>query len=67
MMNMKKKKLYRSKENRVIAGVFGGLGDYFDTDPVLLRLAWLVIVVFTGFAPGIIAYIVAALIVPIKS
>lgn len=58
------KKLYKSKNNKVFCGVIGGLGEYFDIDPVLLRILWLVIVVITGFFPGIIAYIVACLVVP---
>lgn len=60
------KKLYRSKSDKMLAGVFGGLAEYFDTDATLLRLAWVVITVFTGFFPGIIAYIIAAIIIPQK-
>lgn len=58
------KKLYRSDKNKMVAGVFGGLGDYWDIDPTLLRLAWVAITLFTGIIPGIIAYIMAALIIP---
>ena len=58
------KKLFRSDKDRIIAGIFGGLGEYLDIDPVLLRLGWLLITVFTGFIPGIIAYAVAILIIP---
>jgi len=61
------KRLYRSKKNRVLAGVIGGLGEYFNIDPVLLRLLWVLVVVFTGFFPGIIAYIIALVIVPERS
>ena len=60
------KKLYKSKENKVFCGVIGGAGEYFDIDPVLLRVIWLLIVVFTGIIPGIIAYFIACLIVPRK-
>ena len=62
-----KKKLYRSKKDRVLTGLAGGLGDYFDIDPTLVRLGWLLIVVFTGLFPGIIVYFVAALLVPLQS
>jgi phage shock protein C len=62
-----KKNLYRSKKNRIFAGIFGGLGEYFDIDPTLLRLAWLLVFVFTGFFPGLLAYLVAIIIVPLKS
>lgn len=61
------KKLYRSKENRVFAGIIGGIGEYFEVDPVLIRVMWLLIVVFTGFVPGVIAYVIATFIVPEKS
>ena len=59
-----KKKLYRSKSNKIIAGIIGGLGEYFDIDPSVLRLLWLVVLVFTGFIPGIIVYLAGMLIVP---
>ena len=62
-----KKNLYRSKKNKILAGIFGGLGEYFDIDPTLLRLAWLLVFVFTGFFPGLLAYLVAVIIVPLKS
>lgn len=58
------KKLYRSRENRVLTGLLGGVAEYFDTDPVLIRLTYLMISVFTGVLPGIVAYILGSLIVP---
>ncbi len=61
-----KKQLFRSNKNKKLLGVLGGLGEYFSTDPTLLRLAWILIVVFTGFFPGIIAYVIAALVMPQK-
>ncbi len=60
------KKLYKSDSDRVFAGVIGGLGEYFDIDPVILRLGFLIIVIVTGVFPAIIAYIIGALIVPKK-
>lgn len=60
------KKLYRSNKNKVWAGIIGGVGEYFDIDPVILRLLWLLIAVFTGFFPALIAYIIAIFIVPKK-
>jgi len=60
------KKLYKSKENKVWCGVIGGIGEYFNVDPVILRVIWILIVVFTGFFPGLIAYLFVALIVPKK-
>lgn len=64
--NKKIKRLFRSKSNRVIAGVCGGIGEYSGIDPVVIRLIWLLLTVFTGFFPGILAYIIAWLIIPEK-
>ncbi len=58
------KRLYKSKTDRVLAGVIGGIAEFFNLDSTILRVGWLLIVVFTGFVPGLVAYIVAALIVP---
>jgi phage shock protein PspC (stress-responsive transcriptional regulator) len=56
------KRVYRSKKNKMLAGVCGGIAEYFDIDPVLVRLL-LVLLVLMGFA-GIILYLVAWLIMP---
>lgn len=61
------KRLYRSRTNKVFAGICGGLGEYFDVDPALIRLFWLLVVIFTGFFPGLIAYIFAIFIIPKKN
>jgi len=58
------KKLYKSKNDRKLTGLLGGLGEYLNIDPTLLRLFFLFLVVFTGFFPGVVLYIVAAAIVP---
>jgi len=58
----KPKKLYRSRKNKMLAGVCGGIAEYFDIDPALVRLL-LVLLILMGFA-GIIIYLVAWLIVP---
>lgn len=60
----KNKRLYRSSTNKIFAGVCGGLGEYFEIDPVLIRLIWLLIVIFTGIVPGVLTYIIAIYIVP---
>jgi len=65
-MNTYNKKLYKSKENKVIFGVIGGIGEYFDVDPVLLRVVYIIIDVLTGIFPGIIAYLIMAMIIPQK-
>ena len=56
------KKLYRSRDERMIAGVCGGLGEYFSIDPTLFRLLFIVAALFGG--PGIIAYLIFMIIVP---
>lgn len=57
------KKLYKS-ENKVLAGVCGGIAEYFDVDPTLIRLAWVVFCAAGG--SGILAYILCALFIPQK-
>lgn len=58
------KKLYRSEDNKILAGVIGGMGEYFNVDPVVLRVLYVLLTVFTGVVPGIVAYILAVLVVP---
>jgi phage shock protein C len=60
------KKLYLSENDRKLSGVCGGIGEYFESDPTLVRLAWILLTVLTGVVPGIIGYIVAALVIPRK-
>ena len=43
------KKLYRSKDDRMLAGVCGGIAEYLDIDPTVVRILWIVSVVFAGF------------------
>ncbi len=56
------KKLYRSQENRMIAGIAGGLAEYFGVDPVLIRLIWILSILLGG--AGIFAYLIGWLIIP---
>lgn len=57
-----RKKLYRSKIDVKIAGVCGGIAEYFDIDPTLVRLGWILFVLLGG--SGILGYIIAWLIMP---
>ena len=59
-----KKKLYRSTSDRVIAGLAGGLADYFGIDSTVVRLAMVVLAVLSGGGPMILVYIIAWLIIP---
>ena len=61
-----KKRLYKIEEDKKIDGVCGGIAEYFDIDPTLERLAWLLITLFSAGA-GIVGYIAAAIIMPTKS
>ena len=57
-----KKRLYKSDKNRMVDGVCGGIAEYFDIDPSLVRLGWVVFCAMGG--SGIAAYIIAALLIP---
>lgn len=63
-MNQPTKRLYRSRTERQIAGIFGGLGAMFEMDPVLIRVAAIAVTCLTGFVPGIIAYLLAWIVIP---
>lgn len=48
----------------MIAGVCGGLAKYFNVDSTILRLVWVLVVIFSGIFPGLIVYILATIIMP---
>jgi len=56
------KKLYRSQNDKIIAGVCGGLADYFDIDPTIIRLLFILVVAFGG--SGLLIYLILWLIMP---
>lgn len=60
-----KKRLYKIEEGKKVCGVCGGIAEYFDMDPTLIRLAFLLLVIFVG--TGILAYFIAAIVMPKKS
>jgi phage shock protein C len=60
---MEHKKLYRSRKQRLVAGVCGGLAEYFNVDATIIRLI-LVILLLPGGFPGLIPYIIMWVIVP---
>ena len=60
------KKLYRVEMGAKLAGVCGGIGEFFNLDPNLLRLIWAVFTVFS-VGTGLVLYLIAALILPKKS
>ena len=59
-----KKKLYRSTKDKKIAGVCGGIAEYLNVDSTIVRL--ICIALIFGWGTGLLAYIVAALVMPIK-
>jgi len=58
------KVLYRSQANRLLGGVCGGIGEYFNVDPNIIRIIWAALVFFWG--AGILLYIVAWILLPAK-
>ncbi len=60
------KRLYRSRVDSKVAGVLGGISDYLEMDPTLVRVAFLLVTVFTGFLPGIVFYVLAAIVMPLR-
>jgi len=63
---METKRLYRSRTERMIGGVCGGLGRYLGVDATLLRLIAVLLLVLTGIIPGVIAYFIIMVIVPLE-
>ncbi len=59
---MNGKKLYRNTENKMLAGVCSGIADYFNIDPTLVRLGWVLFSLLGG--SGLLAYLIAAIIIP---
>lgn len=62
MKKTRKKQLYKSKKNKMIGGVCGGIGEYFNIDPTLIRLVWAISIFWMGF--GFLAYLIALIIIP---
>lgn len=58
------RRIYRNTQDKIIAGVCSGVGEYLDLDPVLVRVIWLIAVL--GFGTGILAYILAWIFIPKK-
>ena len=63
---MKNKRIYRDQDTAMVAGVLSGLAEYFKQDPVVFRLIAIVLLVLTGFFPGILFYLMAWVMMPRK-
>lgn len=61
------KKLHRSESNKQLAGICAGVAEYFAIDPTLVRVGYVLLTVFTGIFPGVIAYIILIIIMPTKN
>jgi phage shock protein PspC (stress-responsive transcriptional regulator) len=58
------RRLYRSRHNRKIAGICGGLAEYFDLDPTLIRLIFVAALIFTGLLPMLLIYLIGWIVIP---
>lgn len=57
-------RLYRSRKNHMIAGVVGGIAEYFDKDPTLLRVLYVLVSILSAAFPGLLVYILLWIIIP---
>jgi len=58
------KRLMRSSVDCKLAGVCGGIAEYLDVDPTIVRLVWVLVFIFTGFIPGALAYLICWIVIP---
>lgn len=59
------KRLYRSRTDRMVAGICGGMGEVYGVDPTLIRLGLVFLGLATGIVPLLVAYIIGAIIIPL--
>lgn len=58
------KKIYRSRTNKKLAGILGGLGQYVGIDPTILRIIFIILLFGTGIFPLVLIYIICIFIIP---
>jgi len=58
------KRLYRSRKDRRFCGVCGGIAEYFNTDPTIVRLLWAILTIFSAFFLGTILYLICCFVIP---
>ena len=58
------KRLYKSEKNKILCGVCGGIGEYLNIDPTLIRILWVFFALSLG--SGLLAYILACILIPKK-
>ena len=64
MINVKNKKLYKITNNKMLSGVCAGFADFIGIDPTIVRVIYALVSFFTGGFPGVIIYIMLAIIIP---
>ncbi len=60
------KRLYRSRKDRMIAGVLGGMAKRYNIDPSLIRIITVILMIITGVLPFVIGYFIAWIIIPLQ-
>jgi phage shock protein C len=60
------KRLYRSTKEKKVWGLLGGIAEYFEVDPVLIRVVFVIVLFLSGIVPGIIAYAICTYMVPLR-
>jgi phage shock protein C len=60
------KRLFRSETDKQLAGICGGVANYFGIDSTVVRVGYIFVTAISGFVPGIIAYIILAVVIPKK-
>lgn len=63
-MDAHMKKLYRSRTSRIASGVFGGLGEWMEVNPNILRIGYIIIAIITSIIPALVIYAVAHFLIP---
>ncbi|MCD6165465.1 PspC domain-containing protein [bacterium] len=63
-LRAEQRKLLRSRRNRKIAGVCGGLGEYFNIDPTWVRLGWIFLSLLSSIILGLVVYIILVIVLP---
>lgn len=67
MIKFSGKKLYRSREQRVVGGVASGLAEYFEVDPIFVRIVFLLLAVVSDWGPVVVLYLILMVTIPDRS
>ena len=61
----RERRLTRSRQHKIIAGVLGGIAEYLEVDPTVVRVVYVVASVFSALFPGLLAYVILAFLIPL--